>query len=143
MSHKSILCYICGWSHESHHVYYLVGGLVPGSSGVTGWFILLFLLWSCQLLQLLVSFLSSSIGDPVLSPMVGCVHLPLYLSDTAEPLRRQLYQAPVSKHLLASTIVSGFGNCIWAGFPDGTVTGWRFLQFLLQTLSLYLLPWVF
>jgi hypothetical protein len=25
----------------------------------------------------------------------------------AEPLRRQLYQAPVSKHLLASTIVSG------------------------------------
>jgi hypothetical protein len=27
----------------------------------------------------------------------------------AEPLRRQLYQAPVSKHLLASTIVSGFG----------------------------------
>ena len=30
----------------------------------------------------------------------------------AEPLRRQLYQDPVSKHLLASTIVSEFGNCI-------------------------------
>jgi hypothetical protein len=29
-----------------------------------------------------------------------------------EPLRRQLYQASVSKHL-ASTIVSGFGDCIW------------------------------
>jgi hypothetical protein len=28
----------------------------------------------------------------------------------AEPLRRQLYQASVSKHLLASTIVSGFGD---------------------------------
>jgi hypothetical protein len=26
MSHKAILCYICGWSHESLHVY-LVGGL--------------------------------------------------------------------------------------------------------------------
>ena len=26
----------------------------------------------------------------------------------AEPLRRKLYQAPVSKHLLASTIVSQF-----------------------------------
>jgi hypothetical protein len=26
----------------------------------------------------------------------------------AEPLRRQLYQAPVSKHFLASAIVSGF-----------------------------------
>jgi hypothetical protein len=32
-----------------------------------------------------------------------------------EPLRRQLYQAPVSKHLLASTFVSGFGNCISGG----------------------------
>jgi hypothetical protein len=30
----------------------------------------------------------------------------------AEPLKRQLYQAPVSKQLLASKIVSGFGNCI-------------------------------
>jgi hypothetical protein len=28
----------------------------------------------------------------------------------AEPLRRQLYQAPVSKHFMASTIVSGFGS---------------------------------
>jgi hypothetical protein len=37
----------------------------------------------------------------------------------AEPLRRQLYQAPVSKHLLASTIVSGFGNCMWDGSPGG------------------------
>jgi hypothetical protein len=35
----------------------------------------------------------------------------------AEPLRRQLYQVPVSKHLLASTIVSGFGDCIWDGSP--------------------------
>jgi hypothetical protein len=29
-----------------------------------------------------------------------------------EPLRRQLYQAPVSKHLLVTIIVSGFGDCI-------------------------------
>jgi hypothetical protein len=28
--------------------------------------------------------------------------------DLTEPLRRQLYQAPVSKHFLASAIVSGF-----------------------------------
>ena len=33
----------------------------------------------------------------------------------AEPLRRQLYQAPVSKLLLASTKVSGFGGCLWDG----------------------------
>jgi hypothetical protein len=31
----------------------------------------------------------------------------------AEPPRRQLYQVPVSKHLLASTTVFGFGDCIW------------------------------
>jgi hypothetical protein len=30
----------------------------------------------------------------------------------AEPLRKQLFQAPVSKLSLESTIVSGFGNCI-------------------------------
>jgi hypothetical protein len=32
---KAILCYICGW----RHVYFLVGGLVPGSSeGLVGWY---------------------------------------------------------------------------------------------------------
>jgi hypothetical protein len=35
----------------------------------------------------------------------------------AEPLRRQLYQAPVSKHLLASMIVSWFGD--WIPPPPG------------------------
>jgi hypothetical protein len=42
----------------------------------------------------------------------------------AEPLRRQLYQAPVSKLLLASTIVFGFGGCICDGSPGGAVSGW-------------------
>jgi hypothetical protein len=37
----------------------------------------------------------------------------------AEPLKRQLYQAPVIKHLLTFTIVSGFGDCIW----DGSLVG--------------------
>jgi hypothetical protein len=57
MSDKAILCYICSWSHGYFHVYSLEGGLVPGSSGGTGWFILLFLLWGFKPLQLLVSFL--------------------------------------------------------------------------------------
>ena len=43
-SNKTILCYICGWCHGSLHVHSLVGGLVSGSSGDTGCFILLFLL---------------------------------------------------------------------------------------------------
>jgi hypothetical protein len=35
----------------------------------------------------------------------------LYICQAlAEPLRRQLYQAPFSKHFLASTIVSGFDD---------------------------------
>jgi hypothetical protein len=32
-SDKAIFCYICSWSHVSFHVFPLVGGLVPGSSG--------------------------------------------------------------------------------------------------------------
>jgi hypothetical protein len=47
-----------------------------------------------------------------------------------EPLKRQVYQAPVIKLLLASTIVSGFGGCIWDGSPGGAVSGWSFLQSL-------------
>ena len=35
-----------------------------------------------------------------------------------------------------STIVSGFGDCIWDGYPGGTVSGWSFLQSLLHILSL-------
>jgi hypothetical protein len=33
MSNKAILCHICSQSHGSLHVYSLVGGPVPGSSG--------------------------------------------------------------------------------------------------------------
>ena len=54
----------------------------------------------------------------------------------AEPLRRQLYQSPVHKLLLAPAIVSGFGGCLWDGSPGGSVSGRSFLQSLLQTLSL-------
>jgi hypothetical protein len=40
-------------------------------------------------------------------------------SPTLGPLRRQLYQAPFSKYLLASTVLSEFGDCIWDGCPVG------------------------
>jgi hypothetical protein len=36
VSDKAFLNYICSWSPGSLHVYFLVGGLVPGSSGGTG-----------------------------------------------------------------------------------------------------------
>jgi hypothetical protein len=38
----------------------------------------------------------------------------------------QLYLAPVSKHFLASAIVSGFGDSRWNGFLSGEVSGWLF-----------------
>ena len=52
-----------------------------------------------------------------------------------EPLRRKLYQAQVSNHLLEYTILSGFGVCLWDGSPGGAVSGWSSLQSLLQNLS--------
>jgi hypothetical protein len=65
------------------------------------------------------------------------LHISAYIClALEEPLRRQLYQAPVNKHFLASTAVSGFGICMWDGSP---VSGWPFLQSLLHSLSLYFL----
>ena len=45
----------------------------------------------------------------------------------AEFLRRHLYQAPVSKHFLASTIVSWFDDSIWVGSTNWAVSGWLVL----------------
>ena len=70
-------------------------------------------------------FSKSSIGDPVISSMVS-IHLWI-CQALAEPLRRQLYQASVSMHFLASTIVPWFGDCIWDASPGGAVSGWPFL----------------
>ena len=53
-----------------------------------------------------------------------------------EPLRKQPYQTPVSKHFLVSAIVSGFGVCRWDGSLGGTVSEWPFLQSLFYFLSL-------
>ena len=49
MFSKTILSYICNWSHGSLHEYSLVCGLVPGSSGWSGWSILLCFLWGCKI----------------------------------------------------------------------------------------------
>jgi hypothetical protein len=39
MSNTATLSYICSWSHGSHHVYFLVGGSAPGSSGEGVWLV--------------------------------------------------------------------------------------------------------
>ena len=70
------------------------------------------------------TFSISLIEDPVLRPMNGWEH-PFCIREALEdPLSRQLYQVPVSQHLLGSTQVSEFGDCIWDGSPGGAVYGW-------------------
>jgi hypothetical protein len=90
-----------------------------------GWWFSLWELWGYWLFHIVVPpiglqtplaprvlFLSSSIGDLVLSLWLAeSIHLCI-CQALAEPLRRQLYQVPVNKNLLASTIVSGFGDSI-------------------------------
>ena len=99
------------------HVYSLVSGLVYGSSKRSGSLILLFFLWSFKPFSSFTPFSNSSIGG-MPSPMVGCEHLPLSGSvRTSQETAIRTYQAPVSKHILATTIVSGFGVCIWDRSP--------------------------
>jgi hypothetical protein len=84
--------------------------------------------------------LTPPLGTPLsVQWLVVSIHLCI-CQTLAELLMRQLYQASVSKHILASTIVSGFGDCIWDRFPGVAVSGWPFLQSLLHALSPYLLP---
>ena len=104
-------------------MYSLVGGLVPESSGHTDWFILRFLLCGCKLLQLLGPFSSSSIGDPVLSPVDGCEPPLLYFLGSGRATQETAISGSCHKHVLPSMIVSGFGKCIWDGAPGEAVTG--------------------
>jgi hypothetical protein len=130
-------CLNWGSCLTSGYGYSLAGGLVLGSSGGSGWFILLFFLWGCKALQLLGPSPNSSTGVPcsvgwLAASIPICIHKVL-----VKPLRRNPCQAPVSKHFLA--IVSGFGVCRWDGSPGGAVSGCHFLQSLLHALSLYFL----
>ena len=79
-------------------------------------------------------FSSSSIGDPGLHLMDDCGHPLLYLSGTGRVSQESAISGSVSKNLLASTIVSGVGDCLWDGSLGGAVSGWSFLQSLLHTL---------
>jgi hypothetical protein len=112
MTNKAILCYICCWIHGSLHVYSLIGSLVPGSSREV-WLVDIVLPMGLETLQFLHWVLS-------ITPSLGTLCSIQWLAASlcvcqalAEPLRRQLYQAPVSKHFVESTTVSGFGDCIW------------------------------
>jgi hypothetical protein len=114
-------------------VFSLVGGLVPGSSG--GYWLVHIVVPPMGLQT------PSAPWVPSLAPSLGTLSSVQWKAVSihfcvcqalSEPLRRQLYQAPVSKLLLASTIVSGFGGCLWNGSSGGADSGWSFLQSLLH-----------
>jgi hypothetical protein len=48
--------------------------------------------------------------------LAGSIHTCI-VQDLAEPLRKQLYQTPVNKYFLISSIEFGFGVCIWDRHP--------------------------
>ena len=71
MTDKAILCYICSWSHESHHVF---SWLVVYSQGALEILVSSYCCFSygaANPFSSLGPFSSSSTGNPVLSPMVG------------------------------------------------------------------------
>jgi hypothetical protein len=82
MINKFILCYICGFSHGTIHVFSLVGGLVPGRSGVLVSLYCCSSYGGCNPLSSEGPFSSASITYTVFTPMVAWEHPPLYLSGT-------------------------------------------------------------
>jgi hypothetical protein len=95
-------------------VYSFVDGLVPGSSGVGGGLVVDIVLPMGLPIHSTPSALS-------LTPLLGTSSSVQWLTVSiclcickalAGSLRREAYQAPFSMHFLASTIVSGFGNCV-------------------------------
>jgi hypothetical protein len=105
--------------HESHHLFSLIGSLVPGSSGVLVSSYCHFSYGAKNPFSSWVLSLAPSLG---ILCSIQCMDVSIYFcvcQALAAPLRRQLYQASVSKLLLASTIVSGFGGCLWDGSKVG------------------------
>ena len=62
-----------------------------------------------------ILFLNPPLGTPCSVQCLAVSMHPYICQALAEPRRRSLYQAPVSMHFFASTIVSGFGDCTWDG----------------------------
>ena len=81
ISDKSMLCYICIWSHGSLHVYSLVGGLVSVSSGRSN-YLQFFFQWCCNPFCFFSPFPSTSIGVCRLSLEIGCQCMHMYRSST-------------------------------------------------------------
>jgi hypothetical protein len=82
---RAILCYICGWSQGSLHVYTLVGSLVPESSGGV---------WVVDIVVLPMGLQTHS-APPVLSltPPLGTLCLVQWLAANIHLLFLRLWQS--------------------------------------------------
>jgi hypothetical protein len=97
----------------------------------------------------LQTFSTPSVTSPTLESgtassiqwMTVSIHLCI-CQTLADPLRRQPYQAPISKHFPASTTASGCRDCMWDGSPGGAASGLPFLQFF-STLCLQISSCIF
>jgi hypothetical protein len=109
MSNKTILCYICSWSHGFLHVYLIFGWRF---SPWELWGVWLF--WYCfssygvaNPFRSFSPFSNFSTGDPMLSPMVGCEHLLLNLSGSG----RASQETAISG--ICQQVLVGIHNSAW------------------------------
>ena len=144
MSNKAILCYIRSGNHGFLHVYSLVGGLVPGSSGgvLVGSYCCCFY-GTTSSFSSLGPFSRSSIGDLMISSVVFWDHPPLHLSATG----RASQETAISGY--CQQVFVGIHNSDWAWWLYmGLISLWGSLWMVFHsgsahTWSLYLLPWAF
>jgi hypothetical protein len=74
---------------------------------VSGWLIFLFFLGDANSFSSFSPFSNSSIGDPVMSPIFGCKHPPLYLSSTSRASQETAITCSTQQALL------GIHNTVW------------------------------
>jgi hypothetical protein len=107
ISNKAIFCYICGWNHESLHVYSVVGGLDLGSLVALVRSYCCFSYGATNPFNSFGPFSSSSTGNPVLSPMVGCEHPSLYMSGSGRVSQETVISGSCQQALVA------IHNSVW------------------------------
>jgi hypothetical protein len=107
MSNKPNLCYIGSWSHGSLHVYFWLVVYSLGALGVLVGSYCCPSYGAANPFSSFGSFSSSSIGDPVLSPMIGCKHPPLYLSGTGRASQERAISGSCQQALV------GIHNSVW------------------------------
>ena len=123
------LCVLFGWRFNPWEL----GG------GCSGWLILLFFHGVANPFSSFSPSLNSSTEVPCSVKWLAASICLCICQALAELLRKHPYQAPISKHFLASTIVSGLGASCERDPQVGQSLDGLCLQSLFHSLSLYFL----